>query len=163
MYIWPTPLKDIWSLYGLDNSDLAVIMACDLSEKVIDPCEYLKYVDDFERMTLVRFCLLLHAHPKDLVGLSKDELYDLRDKLLKQLFNFFDPNNEKKRRFLLQVIQKPIAKWGIGCLHIERCTCNVCDNMEIMREALKEHLGFEIYRSYREREPIIIDIQTEYD
>ena len=163
MYIWPTPLQDIWDMHGLDSSDLAVIMACDLSERYINPCDYLKYIDDFEHLTLVRFCLLLHAKPDDLAGLSNSELYDLRDKLLKKTFNFFNPDNERQRRFLLQVIQKPIAKWGINCLHVEHCSCKVCMDMKVMREALKEHIGFEIYRRYCEREPIIIDIQTEYD
>lgn len=35
--------------------------------------------------------------------------------------------------------------------------------MNVMQEALKDHIGFDIYRSYSEREPIVIDIQTEYD
>lgn len=163
MDFWNNEPRDIWEILKLDNSDLAVILACDLTEGLINPCDYLIYTDDFERMTLVRFCLLLHAKPESLADLSNDELYTLRDKLLKEMFDFFDPSNEHRRRFLLQVIQKPISIWGIGCLHITHCSCEICMDMDVMRERLKQHLQFELYRPYITRDPIVAPIVTEYD
>ena len=114
-------------------------------------------------MTVVRQCLLLWAKPNELKSQSTEELYAYRDVLLKKMFNFFRPDDERQRRFLLQVIQKPISIWGIGCLHIEHCSCEMCMNMDIMRERLKEHLGFDYYCRYEHRLPIIADIRTDYD
>ena len=114
-------------------------------------------------MTVVRQCLLLWAKPDELKSQSTEELYAYRDALLKKMFNFFRPDDERQRRFLLQVIQKPISIWGIGCLRIEHYSCEMCMNRDIMRERLKEHLGFDYYCRYECRLPIIADIRTDYD
>ncbi len=66
-----------WELFDLDNTDLAVIVAGDICEGVINFKDYLQYFDHFEYMTLFRFCLLLGYENKELDRKSAKELFAL--------------------------------------------------------------------------------------
>lgn len=141
---------EFWDAHYRDTSDLAVIVAGDICEKHIDIRDYLKYQDDLDTLTVVRFCLLLGAEPNVLDKMTPKQIQEYVDVLLHKKFNFYD-DSEHSRRFLLQLIQYPFARWGPRCLWVESCSVDLKGMADIkaISEKLSAALGFKYFTDSR--------------
>ena len=143
------PCDSFWDEPFRDNTDLTVIVAGDICEQRIDIRDYLKYLPDLNKVTIIRQCLLLGADIEKLDTMTMQQLLGLREVRLHEIFNFYEMGNTSRRNYLLQVIQQPFARWGPGCLCIETYTTNLMGKTDIVEIAniVRSALKFKYFTS----------------
>lgn len=147
---------EFWYADYRDASDLAVIVAGDMCEKKIDVRDYLKFQDNLDTLTVVRYCLLMGAELSDLEGMNPRQIQEYSETLLHKIFDFYD-GTDHKRNYLLQLIQYPFARWGPECLWVEHCSVDLKGMTDIkeMSVKLSNALGFKYFtNSYNLAMPV---------
>ena len=92
-----------WDLDDLDPGDLAVSVAGDLCEQRINPWDYLVYYGYWDRLNLVRVCLLLGYPPEYLADRELDELIEFIDNSLTVYFPGYERGDARNREYMLKV------------------------------------------------------------
>lgn len=153
--------KNFWDASWRDNTDLAVIVAGDMCERLIDIRDYLQFYDNLDLLTLMRQCLLLDADIKDIQHLPWQQVIDLRTELLQRRYDFFKSGDEEQQNYLLQLIQYPFARWGPGCLCTEFSSINLKGMTDIptIASVLQNKLNFEYFTPSLMCDPRIYEIE----
>ena len=141
----------LWDHKDLDASDLAVVLAHDICEQRINVFDYLKYADDLDRLTGVRFCLLTGSKPDTDFPVTLPELEHIFVSNLIEKFPFIKTTDHALIRAFLITVQYPLGQWR-NCLHVEHCSLPAVQSyteLEELKQALCEHLSFNTYQPCR--------------
>lgn len=148
----PKP-KSIWMLKDIDPADLAVAVAGDFSENIINPMDYLYFWHDLDTMNIARWALRLGYKLEDIRDISKHEMVKLVDKELMKMFPQYKGDDYKVRYELMGFLFYPfsIFKMHESFLIIEHRTILPSDykTEEELKQELKRRIGFDIYDRYR--------------
>ena len=139
--------KTLWEQKHLDAADLAVIVAGDICEARINVYDYLKYYDNLDVLTGVRFCLLTGSEPSTIFPRDPIELEKIYVENILRKYTFITSTSRWIIRAMLKAVQYPIAQWK-NCFRIEYCSLkditSYTDIHDLM-QVLREHLDFENY------------------
>ena len=139
--------ETLWDLKNLDAADLAVVVAHDICEDRINVFDYLKYTDNYEKLTGVRFCLLSGSDPETNFPDDPSDLEAIYVSNIQNHYTFVKTWTPHLIKCFIKNLQLPLLQWK-NHMCVEYCSLlNIKDynSLEELKFHLSNHLNFKYF------------------